>query len=666
MRFDFLSLFLAGLTHAAYRNRALLCLALLTATSAMASSAGFLLGPVFSEWVPPATLAIGTDSSGALYLLTTGCQAAGSPASRCVTKLSADGKTILSQSNLGFTPEDNVAAIDPNGGIYVIPGIQAGSITAYVAKLSASGTGLAWQTQVTATGVAIGYPSLVADSQGRAYVGGALGPAYQSSVVIRLTAAGAIDFTTQVAGSVTSIAVDATGGVFALGSGVNGAMVPFLARLAPDGSAGFYTSLPSLSKPGSVAVDPNGNAVLTAISANGSIVLQRYDATGALQVSTGVPTSTSTNGIGVNFVLDAAGNAYVSGSTFILDVGPQYLVPVKNSLLTCGADWLSIFAPDGSLLQATYLPSGAESVPQGASMATGLNSTVFLLHTAGAAFAPTQTGPFPAGLAGTGAYLWSLSPNANAQTSPLTCLGNAATYETSPIAPGGFVTLFGSGLGPGQGVQPQATLQTPFPKQASNVEVTFDGTPAPLLWVQDAQVNVVAPWSLTPGQNTQVCVINNGVNTNCLTWPVVETAPAVFTSDGVHALALNQDGSLNSATNPAALGSIVTVFATGLGPITPPPADGALVGLPLPANVFPVIVGFPVGAPPFGTTIFNPFEVTYAGPAPYQVAGLSQINFKLGPPASQTDLFPYAGLQGITVAVPSGTSQPFAVYIANQ
>jgi uncharacterized protein (TIGR03437 family) len=127
-----------------------------------------------------------------------------------------------------------------------------------------------------------------------------------------------------------------------------------------------------------------------------------------------------------------------------------------------------------------------------------------------------------------------------------------------------------------------------------------------------------------------------------------------------------QDGSLNSATNPAALGSIVTVFATGLGPITPPLADGALVGLPLPANVFPVTVGFPVGAPPFGTTIFNPFEVTYAGPAPYQVAGLSQINFKLGPPANQTDLFPYAGLQGITVAVPSGKSQPFAVYVAKQ
>jgi hypothetical protein len=176
-------------------------------------------------------------------------------------------------------------------------------------------------------------------------------------------------------------------------------------------------------------------------------VLQRFDSTSNLLLSSVVQNSTSTQGIGVNFVLDAAGNAYLTGSNYIYDAGVPYLLPVKNSLLTCGSEWLSVYAPDGSLLQATYLPQGAESVVQGASMAAGLNSNVFLLHPAGPGFAPTQTGPFPAGVPGTGVYLWSLSPNANAQTFPLACLGNAATYETGPIAPGGFVTLFGSGLG---------------------------------------------------------------------------------------------------------------------------------------------------------------------------------------------------------------------------
>jgi uncharacterized protein (TIGR03437 family) len=245
-------------------------------------------------------------------------------------------------------------------------------------------------------------------------------------------------------------------------------------------------------------------------------------------------------------------------------------------------------------------------------------------------------------------------------------LGNAATYVTGPIAPGGFVTLFGSGLGPQQGVQPQASLLSPFPTQAAGVEVTFDGTPAPLLWVQDAQINVVAPWSLTPGQTTQVCVIYSGAKTNCLTWPVVQTAPAVFTSDGVHAVAWNQDGSINSGANPAALGSIVTVFATGLGPITPPQADGAVVGLPLPINVLPVTAGFIVENPPFGATILNPFEVTYAGPAPYLIAGASQINFRLGPPANQNDLYTYNGGPNINLFLPSSQSPGFAVYVANQ
>jgi hypothetical protein len=134
----------------------------------------------------------------------------------------------------------------------------------------------------------------------------------------------------------------------------------------------------------------------------------------------------------------------------------------------------------------------------------------------------------------------------------VTTLTNAATFEAGAVAPGELVSLFGTRLGPQRGVQPQATLQSPFPTQVANVEVTFDGTPAPPLWVQDAQINVVAPWSLTPGQTTEVCVSYNNANGNCLTSQVVQTAPAVFLVDGTYAAALDQDGSINSLNNPAA------------------------------------------------------------------------------------------------------------------
>jgi uncharacterized protein (TIGR03437 family) len=191
-----------------------------------------------------------------------------------------------------------------------------------------------------------------------------------------------------------------------------------------------------------------------------------------------------------------------------------------------------------------------------------------------------------------------------------------------------MVSLFGNGLGPQQGIQTQATLQSPFPTQAGNVEVTFDGKPAPLIWVQDAQINAVAPWSLTPGQTTQVCVSYQNMKTNCLTVPVAQTSPGVFTIDGVHAAALNQDGTINSADHPAPVGSIISAWATGLGPIDPAQGDGTLVGFPLPTNTAQVAVQAIAVIIGRGTTV-TPFAVTYAGPAPFLVAGTSQINFQV-------------------------------------
>jgi uncharacterized protein (TIGR03437 family) len=236
----------------------------------------------------------------------------------------------------------------------------------------------------------------------------------------------------------------------------------------------------------------------------------------------------------------------------------------------------------------------------------------------------------------------------------VTTLTNAASFEAGPVAPGELVTVFGTRLGPQQGIQPQATLQSPFPTQVANLEVTFDGTRAPLLWVQDAQINAVTPWSLTLGQTTQVCVSHNGTS-NCLTWPVAQTAPAVFTVDGTYAAVLNQDGSINSLNNPAAMGSIVAVWATGLGPITPSQADGRLVDSPLPHNVLEVeVLGVYQLGIPFPTNYNVAFDVTYAGPTPHMVAGVGQINFQVGS-------FPSNGM--IYVTLPSSKSPPFALYI---
>lgn len=600
---------------------------------AMAAQPGFLLGADYSEWLYPnaGKMEIATDGSGALYILSVfPGTSLSSPSVFRVTKLSADGKTILWENDLGFATDQ--IAVDPSGGVYVLSSISAVSplvppaTSLFVAKLTTDGSGIAWKTQVPNLPQYVPEPVLAVDPQGRAYVAGESDASNSVGAVVRLKADGSgIDYTAKVAGYPTAIAVDASGGAFVAGSAISSPTSVtnyFLARLAPDGSAGFYSTLPPAIFGIAVAVDAQGNAVTYSGTGNPGGVLQRFDSTGAVTLSRPGPKS-----LFPALAVDAAGNMYVTGST-------QYLTPVRNSLATCGLDLLSVFAPDGSVLQTTYIPGGHNS---GALVAIGVNSNVFVVDRAEAGFKPSEAGPFPSvPLANPGdattPFLWRLSPNANAKTFPLACSGNAATYTGSSVAPGMMVSLFGNGLGPQQGIQTQATLQSPFPTQAGNVEVTFDGNLVPLTWVQDAQINAVAPWSLIPGQSTQVCVSYRNVKTNCLTVPVSPTSPGVFTIDGVHAAALNQDGTINSADHPAPVGSIISVWATGLGPIDPAQGDGTLVGFPLPINTGQVAVqAIQVIIGPFGggQTIITPFAVTYAGPAPYLVAGTCQINFQV-------------------------------------
>jgi len=600
------------------------------------AASNFTLGVDYSEWLNLNALQIATDSSGALYI-------ASGPLggwTSAITKLSADGKTMLWQYQLGFSAVG--MAVDPNGGVYVIPISFPADTSIYVAKLNLNGTGLAWKMPVGFIAPsAIGGqmpPVIGADSEGRAYVAGANGAPNGQADVVRLNAAGnAVDYTAQVTGTPTAIAIDSSGAAFVAGYTLaQNVALGFLARVAPDGSAGFYTNLPGQNlNPSAVGLDASGEAV---VLRGGT--LQRVDPSGTVTLSTSV------NG-GWSSAVDTSGNAYITVFT-------SQNVQVKNSIGTCGPDseLLTVLGPDDSLLQTTYVP-GSQFGAFRPLIATGPNSSVVVVAGADTNFAPTQAGPFPAG--GLGAtFLLHLSPNSNAQVLPLTCMVNGASLAAGPIAPGEIVTLFGAGLGPQIGVQTQATVQSPFPTQAAGVQVTFDGTPAPLLWVQDTQINVVAPWRLTPGQNTKVCASYNSVSTNCLTSPVVESSPAVFTSDGVNALAMNQDGSMNSVSNPAPAGSIVTIWATGLGAIAPVPEDGALVQLPLPQNVLAVSVEGS-WCFPFTCSSFPTYEVTYAGPAPYLVAGASQINLKV---------VSFGGL--ISVFLPSAQSPGFGIQVANQ
>ena len=105
---------------------------------------------------------------------------------------------------------------------------------------------------------------------------------------------------------------------------------------------------------------------------------------------------------------------------------------------------------------------------------------------------------------------------------------------------------------------------------------------------------------------------------------------------GAGSAVLNQDGTLNTPANPAARGSVISFFGTGMGPYDRSEQDGSIGAPPLGHLQYPISVSFYDPTPPvcfFGicSKPQGPFtgEVLYAGQAPELVTGVTQVNVKV-------------------------------------
>ena len=196
---------------------------------------------------------------------------------------------------------------------------------------------------------------------------------------------------------------------------------------------------------------------------------------------------------------------------------------------------------------------------------------------------------------------------------------NAASLLPGPVSPGMLITLLGSEIGPEGEHVPDGS---PSSDSLAGTRVLFDGIEAPLLYASSDQINLVAPFEIDGRKETSVQVLRGDSVAASLVIPVAPTAPAIFTALGSgvgQASALNEDGSVNAASNPADRGSILVFFATGGGRTNPVSVDADIATAPLPRPIEPV--GVKIG----GTDA----EVVYAGAAPGLVAGVIQVNCRV-------------------------------------
>ena len=202
----------------------------------------------------------------------------------------------------------------------------------------------------------------------------------------------------------------------------------------------------------------------------------------------------------------------------------------------------------------------------------------------------------------------------------VTGIVNAAGYTGGSIAPGEIVLLNGFAMGPSplaNGTIPAAgTVGT----TAGTTTVTFNGTPAPVLYSSASAVGVIVPYEVFGSQTANVVVTyKTGSMSPAFTIPVALTAPGLFTvneSGAGEVVAYNFDGTLNTAANPVTRGFPVLIYATGEGQTDPTGSDGLIASGPFVRTPFATVTAMIAG---------QPAAVVYAGSAVGNTAGIMEV-----------------------------------------
>ncbi len=428
---------------------------------------------------------------------------------------------------------------------------------------------------------------LATDKSGNVYIAD-----YQPSVVRKVSTSGIITTVAGIGGS----------GYSGDGGPATKALLNGPAGIGFDPAGDLYIATTGDSRVRMVST----NGIITTVAGNGSDGYTGED----------LPAVTSELAAPNGVAADAYGNVYISmAGNRIMQVGGD------GSLSTIAGTGTPGYAGDGGPATAALL-----NTPSGLAMDTKGNL-------------------YFADLSNNAVRMLSIAGYGNGISS----ITNGASGKAGAIAPGEIVVIYGSDLGPQQLTLEQVSNNNVVSSALASTRILFNGTPAPILYTWGTQVSAVVPFGLT-GSTALVIAENGDQTSQPFPVTVAPTSPALFSADSSgqgQALATNSDGTNNSAANPAATGSVITLFATGVGPMSPATPDGTILFPPLPNTSLPITVTIGGQA----ATVQSATGVTN------NVAGSVQINVQI--PAG------VAGGSAVPVVIQAGgVSSPASVTVA--
>jgi uncharacterized protein (TIGR03437 family) len=506
-----------------------------------------------------------------------------------------------------FTPDGAIArgsfidpaalAVDPNGNL-----IFAESGSCLIRRILSDGT---LQTLAGTGNCSTGFSlsggsalstdlapiqTLACAPDGTIYFGGYQGPVANAGGIYRLSTSGQIsEF---LGSSPSALAVDSKGNIFTdfATASLGGEAEWFSASGAIEGS--FQASQFFNIHVGAIALDASNDLFLFNRGGAGANLGLEYI---MMPPPAYNPSSFPVGLLNYQFpayaaAVDSNGNLYVNGDLVTLFRSVKGNPPA--SIIGIGGGF---YGDEGAAQSAAYNTPGG--------IASGANGNVFFI----------DRGNF---------RIRSLSGSLPAVAPSILANGvvNSASYKGGAIAAGELVSIFGSNLAPATAINgfPNNLL----PKVAGNTRVLFNQIVAPILAATPGQINAIVPF-LISGSSVSVQVEVDGVLSPAITIPVASAAPGLFTADasgsGSGAI-VNQDGTINSAANPAPRGSVVSLYGTGAGGMNPQLADGYL-------NLSAPFGTITLGAT--ATVAGQNATVLYAGGAPFLVSGAFQMNVQL-------------------------------------